>query len=184
MPTRSTVLTKELWWFIVLSGAASVVFGAVALFWPKLTLVTLVFLFAVFVLVAGLVELFSALKNIKGNRLWWLSLLLAVVNIAIGVYLVRNPLVTAVVFVMLLAAAIGVRAIFDLIVASYADRNEHKWLWVASGVLGLIAAVVILVYPVSASVTFVWVLGLYTLIHGVIALAYAAQIRGDVKKAK
>ena len=89
-----------------------------------------------------------------------------------------------VVFVMLLAAAIGVRAIFDLIVASYADRNEHKWLWVASGVLGLIAAVVILVYPVSASVTFVWVLGLYTLIHGVIALAYAAQIRGDVKKAK
>ena len=105
MPTRSTVLTKELWWFIVLSGAASVVFGAVALFWPKLTLVTLVFLFAVFVLVAGLVELFSALKNIKGNRLWWLSLLLAVVNIAIGVYLVRNPLVTAVVFVMLLAAA-------------------------------------------------------------------------------
>ena len=96
----------------------------------------------------------------------------------------RNPLVTAALFVILLATIILLRAIFDLVVASYMEKQEGRWIWVLTGILGIIAAGVIVFYPVGASVAFVWVLGLYALIHGVSTVAFAVQIRQDIKKLK
>lgn len=177
-------LTKEIWWLVVLTGVASIAFGLVALFWPGLTLATLVYMFAIFVVVAGAVALFESLSNIKKDRLWWLALLFALLNIGIGVYLLRNPLVAATFFVVLIAIVIFVQSLFDLVVASYAEKNEGKWLWVVTGVLGLIAGGIILFYPLAASLAFVWVMGLYSLIHGIVAVAYAIQIRSDIKKLK
>ena len=178
---KSKKLTKELWWIILLTGIAGVVFGAVTLFWPALTLVTLVYMVAILTVVSGAVGLYEALASIKKDRLWWLALLLALVNIGIGVFLVRNPLITAAIFVILLAVVILFRAIFDLVVASYMDKKEGRWLWVVTGVLGLIASVAILFYPVASSLAFAWVLGLYALIHGVTTVAFAVQIRKDKK---
>ena len=184
MFNKSKKLTKEIWWIILLTGIAGIVFGLIALFWPQLTLVTLVYLVAIFTIVGGAVALFEALISIKKDRLWWLALLFALVNIGIGVFLVRNPLVTAALFVILLATIILLRALFDLVVASYMEKQEGRWIWVLTGILGIIAAGVIVFYPVGASVAFVWVLGLYTLIHGVSTVAFAVQIRQDIKKLK
>lgn len=177
-------LSKQIWWLVVLSGIAGILFGLVALFWPGLTLATLVYMFAIFTVVGGAVGLFEALSSIKKDRLWWLALIFALVNIGIGVFLLRNPLVAAALFVILLVIVIVAQAIFDLVMASYAEKGEGKWLWIVTGVFGLIAAVVILFYPLAASLAFVWVMGLYSLIHGIVAVAFAIQVRGDIKKLK
>lgn len=179
---KSKKLTKEVWWLVLLTGIASVVFGVLALFWPALTLATLVYMVAIFTIVGGVVGLFEALTSIKKDRLWWLMLLFALVNIGIGVFLLRNPLVTAAIFVILLAVVIFAQSIFDLVVASYMDKQEGKWLWIVTGVLGLVAAVAIMFYPVAASLAFTWVVGLYALVHGVVAVAYAINVRKDMKK--
>ncbi len=184
MFNKSKKLTKEIWWLILLTGIAGTLFGLVALFWPKLTLVTLVYMVAILTVVGGAVALFEAITNIKKDRLWWLALLFALVNIGVGVYLVRNPLIAAALFVIILAIVILARAIFDLVVASYMEKQEGRWLWIATGVLGLISAGVIVFYPVAASLAFTWVLGLYALIHGVTTVGFAVQIRKDIKKLK
>lgn len=181
---KSKKLTKEIWWLIILTGVAGIIFGLVTLFWPKLTVVTLVYMAAIFTIVGGAVGLFEAIANMKKDRLWWLALLFSLVNIGIGVYLVRNPLTTAAILVILLAIAILFRAIFDLVVASYMDKEEGRWLWIMTGIIGLISAAVIMVYPVAASLAFAWVLGLYALIHGVMTVGYAMQVRKEIKKLK
>lgn len=178
---RTKNLTKEIWWFLLLSGVASIIFGFVALLWPGLTLVSLVYTYSIFVLVLGLIELFEAISNIKKDRLWWLLVLLALVNIGIGVFLLRNPLVAATLFVILLAVYIFAQSIFDLIVASYAGKDDHKWLWIVTGLSGLVAGFLVVFYPVAASLAFVWVLGFYTLVHGVISVAFALRIRDELK---
>jgi uncharacterized membrane protein HdeD (DUF308 family) len=53
-----------------------------------------------------------------------------------------------------------------------------------TGVLGIIAAVAIVFYPVQSSLAFTWVLGVYALIHGVTTVGFAVQIRKDIKKLK
>lgn len=184
MFNKSKKLTKEMWWLILLTGIVGAVFGAVALFWPKLTLVTLVYMVAIFAVAGGAIGLFEAISKIHKDRLWWLTLLFALLNIAIGVYLVRNPMIAASLFVVLLALVILARATFDLVVASYMPKAEGRWIWILAGILGLIAAFAIVFYPVGASLAFVWVLGLYALIHGVMTVGFAIQIRQDIKKLK
>ena len=63
-------------------------------------------------------------------------------------------------------------------------RKSQFRLRIATGVLGLISAGVIVFYPVAASLAFTWVLGLYALIHGVTTVGFAVQIRKDIKKLK
>lgn len=179
---KSKKFTKEMWWLLVLTGAASIVFGLVTLFWPKLTFATFVYLYAVFTVIAGAIGLFEAISIIKKDRLWWLALLLSLLNLGIGVFLLRNPAVAAALLVLFIVLFVFLQAIFDLVVASYAGKGENRWLWIVSGVLGLIAGVVILSYPLATTVAFVWVLGLYALVHGIVSVAYALQIRGEFKK--
>lgn len=175
-------ITKELWWLVLVSGIVSTLFGLVALFWPKLTLATLVYMYGMFVVLIGTFSLFEALASIKREPLWWLMTIFAVFNIAIGVFLLQNPLVTAAIFVILLAVYVFVQSIIDLVIASYAGKGDNRWLWIITGVFGIAMGFVILFYPLAASVAFVWALGLYTLVHGVVAVAFAIQTRGLVKK--
>lgn len=175
-------ITKEVWWLVLITGIVSTLFGLVALFWPKLTLATLVYMYAMFVVVIGAFSLFESLASIKKDPLWWLMTLFAVFNIIIGVFLLRNPLVAATIFVVLLAIFIFVQSIIDLVVASYAGKGDNRWIWVMTGVFGIIMGFVMLFYPLAASVAFVWVLGVYTLVHGIVAIAFAVQTKGAVKK--
>lgn len=182
--SKEKKIAKEMWWLMVLTSIVSIIFGLVALFWPGLTLATLIFTYAIFVIVAGAVALFESVMNIKKDPLWWLALLFALFNIIVGVYLVRNPLVAGAVFVLFLALYVFVQSIIDLVVASYATKEEGRWLWVVTGILGLVAGFTIFMFPVTSSIAFVWVLGAYTLVHGVVGFGYAMQIRGEVKKLK
>ena len=181
MFNKTKKLTKEVWWMLVLSGVLSIVFGFVALFWPALTAASLVFLVALFTVVGGVIGLVETLTNIGKDRLWWLSLLISLVALGIGVFLIRNPLITAALLVKLLALMIFIQALYDLVIASYATKEEGRWMWIVTGLLGIISAVVIWIYPVPATLAFVWVLGLYSLVHGVVNLSFAAQIRKEVK---
>ena len=174
-------LTKEVWWYLVLSGLLAIVFGFVALFWPALTAATLVFLVALFTIIGGIIGLVHALANIGKDRLWWLSLLVSAVSLGIGIFLIRNPLITAALLVILLAITIFMQALYDLVIASYATKDEGRWMWIVTGILGIIVAIVIMVYPETSALAFVWVLGLYALVHGVVNIGYAVQIRKDVK---
>lgn len=175
-------ITKEVWWLVLITGIVSTLFGLVALFWPKLTLATLVYMYAMFVVVIGAFSLFEALASIKKDPLWWLMTLFAVFNIIIGVFLLRNPLVAATIFVVLLAIFIFVQSIIDLVIASYAGKGDNRWIWVMTGVFGIVMGFVMLFYPLAASVAFVWVLGVYTLVHGIVAIAFAVQTKGELKK--
>lgn len=177
-------ITKEAWSLVLITGIVSTLFGLVALFWPKLTLATLVYMYAIFVVVIGGFSLFQALASIKKDPLWWLMTLFAVFNIVIGVFLLRNPLIAATIFVVLLAIFIFVQSIIDLVVASYAGKGDNRWVWVLTGVFGIIMGFVMLFYPLAASVAFVWVLGVYTLVHGIVAIAFAVQTKDAVKKLK
>jgi len=178
---KSKKLTKEVRWMLLLTGVVSVVFGLVTLFWPALTFATFVYFYAMFMVVAGAIALFEAIANIKKDRLWWLAVLFALFNLGVGVYLLRNPLVTAALLVLLMVIFVFVQAVLDFVVASYADKKDSRWLWIVSGVLGLAAGVVVLMYPLASTLVFVWVLGLYALVHGIVAVSYALQMRKHIK---
>ena len=61
------------WWWFLLRGVAAIIFGALSLVWPGITLVTLVLFYAAYALVDGVCALFAGIfgKVAIGQR-WWL----------------------------------------------------------------------------------------------------------------
>lgn len=170
---------REFWWLSVVTGIVTVLFGVAALFWPGLTLVTLVYLFSAFVLAWGLVEIVKALTRIDGlvGR-WWLTLIFGVVALGVGVYLVRHPNVSFDTLILLIGFTLVIRGVFDVVAGFFENRlATSRVLSVIMGVVAVVAGIFVLRQPEASGVAFVWVLGLFALIAGPLMIAMAVDAK-------
>ncbi len=183
MLTKVQKIIDNLWWMFVLQGVLTVAFGLLALFLPGITLVTLVYLFAAYIATLGLVLLLRALFHRRKESSWWFTGLMGLVGIGAGIYLLYYPQVAIGTFLGIIGLLLLVRGVFDLALAAYVVKTtDGRILWIISGAVGIIAAIVLWRYPVETGVAFVWVLGLYALIAGTVGLIYAYRARGYINK--
>ena len=171
--------TKNL---MIFEGMASIAFGIAAVFWPGLTVKTLLYLFASYVLVIGLINIMNGIFQIKTNpSSWFLKLVLGALELGVGVYLLRHPVVTYATFVLLIGFTLIFNGIFRLVI-SFSEKisSTMRTMLLIGGALGLLAGIVVLFQPAASGVAFVWILGLYALLTGPIMLAAAHDV--PVKK--
>jgi uncharacterized membrane protein HdeD (DUF308 family) len=151
------------------------------LFWPGLTLLTLVYLFTAFVIGLGFMEVMNGLMNIQRRSTWWVTLLVGLASLGVGVYLVRHLDVSFRTFILLIGLLLIARGILD-IASSFVERatTPSRVLLILAGVAALIAGIVILFQPVAGGVAFVWVLGLFAMIYGALTLALSFELRNEL----
>lgn len=169
----------SVWGVGVVAGIAATLFGVAAVFWPQETILTLLYLFAAFVLVDGVVNFFGGIMSIgRSASAWFLRVILGALEVGVGVYLLRHPHVTFATFILLIGFTLIVRGVFD-VVRAFTDKqsNTHRMLQIITGVLGFIVGIIVLFQPVSGGIAFVWLLGLYALIAGPITIAMALDLR-------
>lgn len=171
-------LVNELWWLILIQSLLAIFFGLAAVFWPGLTLVTLVYLFSAFVLAWGIIEIVHGLMSMSRRDTWWLTLLFGILALIVGVYLVRHPAVSFVTFIVLIGVTLIVRGVFDT-VGAFMDRSPaaHRALLLISGLAAIVAGIILLAQPVAGGVAFVWILGLYALLFGALTMVIALERR-------
>lgn len=158
-------------------GIATILFGLAAVFWPALTLVTLVYLFSAYVLVSGIVNLVGSIMTIDRSRWWFLGSLIGIFEFGVGVYLVRHPRLSFATLILLVGFTLIARGVIE-VVASFFEIGQTatvRALTVIIGLAGLLAGIILLFQPVSAGVAFVWILGLYALIVGTLEIALASD---------
>ena len=174
-------VVSELWWLALMESILAIFFGIAAIFWPSLTLITLDYLFSAFVLVWGIIEIVNALMSIGRRDTWWLTMIFGLVGLVIGVYLVRNPGVAFATFILLVGATLIVRGLFDII-GTFLDRRSatHRILLLIIGIVAVIAGIIVVMQPAAGGVAFVWIIGLYALIFGVVNLAVALEARREM----
>lgn len=174
-----------MWGVGLVAGIAATLFGIAAVFWPGITILTLLYLFAAYVLVDGIVNFFGGIFSIgnKGSS-WFLRLILGVLEVGVAIYLLRHPGVTFATFVLLIGFTLIIRGIID-VVGAFTDRpnNTHRALGVVGGLLALVVGIIVLFQPAASGVAFVWLLGVYALITGPITIALALDAHSAEKKA-
>lgn len=167
---------------LALRGIVAILFGFAAVFWPGITLVTLVYLLSAFLLASGLVTLVTGLIDASRERNTVLSLILTVilgiVEIGIGVYLLRHLHVAFATFILLIGFVLIFRGLVELFNGLFEAEESAMYRTATSltGALAVIAGVVLLFQPASAGVAFVWILGLYALLAGPLMIALALDI--------
>ncbi len=173
---------QEHWWIWLAEGVLAILFGIAAVFWPGLTLVTLVYLFSAFVLVWGLAEILRGITSIGHRGTWWLTLLFGLFGLGVGVYLVRHPGVSFGTLVLLIGFTLIVRGVVDIVSIFVEDTTStSKTLSVIVGLAAVLAGIVILRQPVAGGVAFVWVLGLYSLISGPLVIALSLDLKKELE---
>jgi len=172
----STVsVTKENWWALVLGGVATLIFGVAAVFWPGLTLLTLLYLFSAYVLISGVVNIFAGLGIAGKVDSWFLPIILGAFELGVGVYLLRHPHAAFKTFVLLIGFTLIARGIIEL-VDTFLVGRPSKALGYISGVIALVAGVVILFAKPEQGVAFVWILGVYALVVGTVRIAEISSL--------
>lgn len=174
-------LAQDIWWMLLFRGLVLLLFGIFAVIWPGITLGLLVLFFSIYVFIAGVINIVSSIGSILHRRAWFLHLILGIIEIGIGIFVVRNPGLSVATFIL----AIGILFIIEgiiVIIASFSDTRQMgmRVLEVVSGILAVLAGIIILRSPATGGLVFVWVIGAYGIIVGALNIALALSTRDIV----
>jgi uncharacterized membrane protein HdeD (DUF308 family) len=179
MASKSKQDLNVYWWALTVRGIAAILFGIAAVFWPGLTLVTLVYLISAFVLVSGIVNVIESVVSIGKHRSWALTLLLGLAQVAVGLYLVRHPQVTFSVFILVAGLLLIATGVVEVVAALARDTGTatSRMLTVLAGIATFVIGIILLFQPAASGVAFVWLLGLYALVTGPIMIALSLDVK-------
>jgi uncharacterized membrane protein HdeD (DUF308 family) len=173
---------KKMWPVIALRGTFAILFGVVALVWPVITLLALALLFGAWALLDGVSQLINAFRQGRAHADWrdWVpSLLAGLLGIAVAVITVLGPVITVVALTILAAILfIGV-GVTEIVLAVRLRKLIRGEIFMAlAGLAGVIAGVVLLIWPLSGALVLTIILGAYALVSGLMLLVVAWRLRG------
>ena len=166
------------WAWILGFGVISILVGLIAILWPGATLVAIAIVFAV-QLIVGAGFRFAAAFAVPDESGWLRALqaFLAVLSFVVGVYLLGHAALTLLVLAILLGAYWMVHGIIELFVAvGHAELPGRAWM-ILSGVLSIVAGVIVAVAPGISLFALTVVLGVWLILFGAMAVIRALQIR-------
>ncbi len=164
---RETVERHSLWYLV--QGGLMVLAGLLALVYPVLSSVGVVFLLGWLLIISGVAQGIS-LIGARNVPHYWLQLISVVLSVIVGLMFLRDPeqgLLTLTVLLIVFFMVEGMsKVIFALTI-----RPFPNWGWVLlSGIIGILAAVYLWS---SLPVTAVWLLGL---LFGVLLISEGAAL--------
>ncbi len=160
------------WWLIALRGILAILFGIGCLIWPGIALLSLVFLFGAYAGLDGIFLLFTGV-----TRRSWLTAFEGVVGIVAAIVTFVWPGMTALVLLYVIAFWAVFTGIMKIVAAIQLRQYiRGEWLYVVQGLLTVIFGLIMFGLPVAGALAVVWLIGIYGIIFGILALALSLRL--------
>ncbi len=178
----SQSVETENWEFLAFRGMLAILFGIIAVFWPDVTLTIFVYLFGGFILASGLMTLIGGFGNVyETGRSFQTKLLMVVVGIVeigVGVYLLRHPLVTFTTLILIVGLSLIFRGVVEAVNGLIETGSSmHKFVMAVGGILTVLVGIFMLFQPEKSGIAFIWIIGLNSLIVGSLYVALAMNMK-------
>lgn len=174
---------RTLWWLVLLRGVLAVIFGLIALFAPASALLALVLVFGLYAIMDGVAALVVGFRNRRGGHWGW-HVVQGVVSLIAGLIAVLWPGPTVLALVLLVgfwSIALGIAQLVDALAAR---REGDAWGWpLVGGVVSVVFGIVLVVSPGAGALALLWIIGLPTLVLGVVLVVWAFRLRGAARTA-
>lgn len=159
-----------------LRGVLAIVFGIVAFIWPGMTALLLVYLFAGYALVDGVLTIASSFRERAMNDAWWLVLLEGIVDIIAGVLAILFPTLAAITLVFVFAVWAIITGLIEIVAAIRLRREiSNEWALGLTGVVSIILGVIMMISPGAGLIGLVWAIAGYAIIFGILMLILAIR---------
>jgi uncharacterized membrane protein HdeD (DUF308 family) len=165
-----------IWWLIMLRGLCGILFGVFAVLQPGVIILSLIVVFAVYMLADGIFGLISAVMAGQRGERWGLLVAESLFNVLVGVVMLLNPEITVFTF-MLLSAAWAIVTGALMIGVAMNHRRDGKGLLVIGGLVSVVFGIVLATGPLIGAVVLTWWLGIYALIFGGALVAFGLKLR-------
>ena len=165
------------WWAVALRGVVAILFGVAAFIWPGLTLGVLVVMFGAYAFLDGVFAVVTALRA-RGERLRWAVLLEGITGIVAGMLIWLWPQTTLLLLVYFIAAWALITGMLEVLAAfRLRERIHGEWRLALSGVLSMVFALLVGVWPHAAILAIAWLVGAYAILFGIVFLALGWRLR-------
>lgn len=115
-------------------------------------------------------------------RFWWLFVLRGVMALIFAVVAFIWPAITLSILVVFLGAYLFVDGLFSLVHGfRIMKRDNHWWVLVLEGVLGIAAGLVALFMPGITVVFLVALIALWSVVTGILEIVLAVRLRKELK---
>src|SRR5947208_4226589 len=169
---------KRHWWVPVIRGIAAIVFGVIAFVYPGLTIAVLVLLFGAWVLVDGVFRIVGAIGHRASDSDWGFNLIIGILGIIIGFLTFHAPGITALALVIYIAAWALMIGATEIAVAIKLRREiKGEWFLILMSLASIVFAILLLWNPVLGAATLIWIIALYAVIFGVLAIIFGLRLR-------
>ena len=167
-----TPLPRTLRW----RGALALIVGVLAIAWPEITVLGLVFVFAIAAFGGGFVEAGRAVSGDGfGRTLGYISL--GLIDIGAGVLAIAWPGITAFVLVICIAAWAVLGGFFEIGFAFAAgETGSQRSLYALGGLVAIAFGVVLFARPDIGALSIAEIFGLFSLVYGVTNFVLAANV--------
>ena len=170
-------MLKSLSTSLIVRGVLALAVGIMALAWPKVTVLALVILFAVYAFIAAGMELMRAFSSGKAGPVFG-HLLLGLVDIAAGVIALAWPGPTALVLVLIVGIWAIAAGLMQFVAAFGAGEPAGtRALFILGGLASVAFGVVLCARPGIGAITLALLFGLFNLIYGSWTLAGGIELR-------
>jgi uncharacterized membrane protein HdeD (DUF308 family) len=171
-------MLRRNWWLLALRGLTAVIFGVLALVWPGITLLTLIWLFGAFALVNGILSLVLATKAPKGYPRFGSLILGGLLGILAGLLTFVMPGITALGLLILIAAWALITGILEIVAAIKLRKTiTGEWMLILAGLASVAFGILLILQPAAGALVMVLWIGAYALVFGILLFVLAFKMR-------
>jgi len=162
---------------LILLGVLAIIVGIIAIAWPKVTILALVILFAVYAFIAAALQAMRAFSSRTAGPVLG-HLLLALIDLAAGVIALVWPGPTALVLVLVVGIWAFAGGVFEIFAAfASGETAGTRALFIVAGLVSILFGVVLFAHPNVGAVTLALLFGLFTLIYGFSQITMGIELR-------
>ncbi|HEY4174975.1 MAG TPA: HdeD family acid-resistance protein [Rhodopila sp.] len=167
------------WWAIMLRGVIAVLFGVIALAAPGQVLLSLAFVFGIYLMIDGVIGLVASVRAVAMHGHWGALLAEAVANTLMGMIALLMPGAAVLAFVLLMAAWALISGGLMLAAAMKLHASHGRWWLGLGGVVSVVWGVLLVAAPLEGAVVLTWWLGLYAVVFGIALLTCGWRLHGQ-----
>jgi uncharacterized membrane protein HdeD (DUF308 family) len=171
--TKQTLVVP--WWLVLLQGIALLVLGALLLTSPAMTTRILVQFLGIYWLVKGIFEIVSIFID---HRQWGWKLFSGILGIVAGIIIMDHPLWATLLVPATLVWLLGFFGIVMGCISLFQAFKGAGWGVGVLGVLSIIFGIYLLANTLISTLAVPWVLGIFALIGGAVAVWNSFKLRG------